>query len=60
MLAYLYLEVLTYAMRIQTGPGIEAFQELSWLQFTDGISSLPLSLVSKSLLQKDSRNITCR
>lgn len=40
-------------MRVQNGPNIDAFHELSWLWSTGGISSLPLSLW-EYLFQKDS------
>ncbi|KAL6034465.1 hypothetical protein STEG23_032437, partial [Scotinomys teguina] len=40
---------LEYKMRMKTRPGIEAFQELSWLHPTSSISSLPPSFMSNPL-----------
>ena len=42
---------------MQNGPDTETFQELSWLQFTsEYYFSLPVSLMFKSLFQKDYQN----
>jgi hypothetical protein len=49
--------VLEYEMRVQTGPGAEALQELSWLQSTSDSSSLLPLLVSERLFQKDFQTI---
>lgn len=48
--------VLVDKMGMQTGPGIEAFQELSWLGSTSDISSFPLPWVLCCLFQKQSLN----
>lgn len=41
-------------MKTQTGPLMEAFQELSWLLSTSDVSSLPFSLALECLFQEDS------
>lgn len=48
-----HVGVLEYKMRIQTGPGTEAFQEISWIQ-SFGDISYPFSLVMECLFCEDS------
>lgn len=50
-----HLMVLEYKGRMQIEPDPEAFQEVSWLQSTGGISSLPRSLMRGCRFQRDSR-----